>query len=68
MNILRVVRIPTKISNAKLIVHEFKVLDLRSNANILIGRDYMRLFQTITFDFLHLTRYRTMGQSPKKSC
>ena len=51
MNILRVVKIPKKISNAKLIVHKFKALDSRGNANILIGRDYMRLFETITFDF-----------------
>ena len=38
MNTLRVVKIQTKISNAKLIVHEFKV-DSRSNANFLIGRE-----------------------------
>ena len=51
MDILGIVKIPTRIGNAKLIVHEFKVLNLRTYSNILIGRDYMQLFERITYDF-----------------
>ena len=51
MNILGVVKIPMKISNGKIIIHEFKVLDMRSYTTILIGRDYMQLFDTVKFDF-----------------
>ena len=36
------------INNADLILHEF---NMRSYHNILIGRDYMKLFDTIKFDF-----------------
>ena len=51
MDILGIVKIPTRIGNANLIVHEFKVLNSRTYSNILIGRDYMQLFDRITFDF-----------------
>ena len=40
-----------KISNGKIIIHEFKVLDMRSYTTSLIGRDYMQLFDTVKFDF-----------------
>ena len=51
MNILGVVKIPTIVNNTGLVVHEFKVLDTRSYANILMGRDFLQLFNSVKFDF-----------------
>ena len=50
MDIMGVIKIPIRIGNLAPIMQEFKVLNTKTYRNILIGRDYMKLFDTITFD------------------
>ena len=51
MNIVGVVNINVQIIGVKPVIHEFKVLDAKSYNNILIGRDFMKLFGSVKFDF-----------------
>ena len=51
MDILGVVDIPVSMQNIKTVVQEFKVLNSKSHSIVLIGRDYMSRFGTVTFDF-----------------
>ena len=52
MDIAGVVDIQVKIQGAKPVKHEFKVLNAKTYSNVLLGRDFMRLFGTVTFDFV----------------
>ena len=51
MDILGTVNMEVKFNRMKPIVHEFKVLNTRTYSNILIGRDLMKMFGTVKFDF-----------------
>ena len=51
MDIAGVVKIRLQLPGFKPIIHEFKVLNAKTFSNVLIGRDLMRQFGTITFDF-----------------
>ena len=52
MDIAGVVQIQVKIQGAKPVKHEFKVLNAKTYSNVLLGRDFMKLFGTVTFDFV----------------
>ena len=52
MDIAGVVMIQVKIRGAKAVEHEFKVLNSKTYSNVLLGRDFMKLFGTVTFDFV----------------
>ena len=52
MYIAGVVKIQVKIRGAKPVKHEFKVLNAKTYSNVLLGRDFMKLFGTVTFDFI----------------
>ena len=51
MDIVGVVDIPVVMQNGKTVVQEFKVLNSKSHAIVLLGRDYMSKFNTVKFDF-----------------
>ena len=51
MDIVGTVDIPVTMQNNKTVLQEFKVLNSRSFSIILMGRDYMSKFGTVTFDF-----------------
>ena len=51
MDILGTVNMEVKFNRMKPIVHEFKVLNTRTYNNILIGRDLIKMFGTVKFDF-----------------
>ena len=51
MDIIGVVDIPVVMQNGKTVVQEFKVLNSKSHAIVLLGRDYMCKFNTVKFDF-----------------
>ena len=51
MDIIGVVDINVRIDDNKPIMHEFKVLNTKSYTNILTGRDFIKLFRTVKFDF-----------------
>ena len=51
MDIIGVVNIVVEIANLKPITHEFRVLNSKTYSNVLLGRDFMKLFETVTFDF-----------------
>ena len=51
MDVLGCVEINVKIRNIKQIInHEFKVTNSKTYRNILLGRDFMKLFKTVKFD------------------
>ena len=52
MDIAGVVDIEVKLRGTKMFKHEFKVLNTKTYSNVLIGRDFMKLFGTVTFNFL----------------
>ena len=52
MDIAGVVMIQVKIRGAKSVKHEFKVLNSKTYSRVLLGRDFMKLFGTVTFDFV----------------
>ena len=60
MDIAGVVKLPVQLKGMKPVVHEFKVLNTKTYSNIIIGRDFMRLFGSVEFDFdrnrVHLGR------------
>ena len=51
MDIAGVVKIEVKLQGVKSVSHEFKVLNAKTYSNVLLGRDFMKLFGTVTFDF-----------------
>ena len=51
MDIIGVVDINVRIDGNKPLMHEFKVLNTKSYTNILLGRDFIKLFRTVKFDF-----------------
>ena len=51
MEVLGVVNIAVKIQNMRTVTHEFTVINTKSYKNILIGRDFMKQFKRVTFDF-----------------
>ena len=51
MDIAGVVKIQVKLHRVKPVTHEFKVLNAKTYSNVLLGRDFMKLFGTVTFDF-----------------
>ena len=51
MDIVGVVDIPVVMQNKKTVIQEFKVLNSKTHSIVLIGRDYMSKFGTVTFDF-----------------
>ena len=51
MEVLGLVDIEVKIQNMQAVKHEFKVINTKSYRNILIGRDFMRRYGRVTFDF-----------------
>ena len=51
MDVIGVVNIDVKIPNMRCVTHEFKVINTRSFKNILLGRDFMKRFKRVTFDF-----------------
>ena len=51
MDILRTVNMEVKFNGMKPTVHEFKVFYTRTYNDILIGRDLMKMFSTVKFDF-----------------
>ena len=52
MDIAGVVSINVQIRGTKRVRHEFKVLNAKTYTNVLLGRDFMKLFGTVTFDFV----------------
>ena len=51
MDIAGVVNIKIRLQGMKPMVHEFKVLNAKTFSNVLLGRDFMKLFGQVTFDF-----------------
>ena len=51
MDIVGIVDIPVTMQNCKTVLQEFKVLNTKSFSIVLIGRDFMSKFGTVTFDF-----------------
>ena len=51
MDIAGVVNIRLQLRGLKTINHEFKVLNAKTFSNVLLGRDFMKLFSKVTFDF-----------------
>ena len=51
MDIAGVVNVEIRLKGMKPIVHEFKVLNAKTFSNVLLGRDFMKLFGQVTFDF-----------------
>ena len=51
MDIAGVVKIKVHIRGTKLVSHEFKVLNAKTYSNVLLGRDFMKLFGSVTFNF-----------------
>ena len=52
MDIAGVVKIDVQIRGTKSVKHEFKVLNAKTYSNVLLGRDFMKLFGSVTFDFV----------------
>ena len=52
MDIAGVVNINVQIQGTKSVKHEFKVLNAKTYSNVLLGRDFMKLFGSVTFDFI----------------
>ena len=51
MDIAGVVNVRLQLHGIKAIKHEFKVLNAKTFSNVLLGRDFMKLFGKVTFDF-----------------
>ena len=51
MEVLGIVEIEVKIQNMRALKHEFKVINTKSYRNVLIGRDFMRRYKRVSFDF-----------------
>ena len=51
MDIVGVVDIEVKCTGMEPVVQPFKVLNTKTFSNILLGRDFMRRFGSVTFDF-----------------
>lgn len=60
MDIAGVVSINVEIKGTKPVIHDFKVLNAKTYSNVLLGRDFMKLFGSVTFNFaenkVHLGR------------
>ena len=60
MDIAGVVKIQVKSKDLKSVAHEFRVLNTKTYSNVLLSRDFMKRFGTLTFDFekkrVHLGR------------
>ena len=52
MDIAGVVKLSVKLPQIKPVTHEFKVLNSKTYSNVLLGRDFMKPFGTVTFDFV----------------
>ena len=56
MNIIGTVTIEVELENLKpyiyIYMHEFKVLDSKTYNNVLLGRDFMKRFGSVKFDFV----------------
>ena len=51
MEVMGVVDIIVTIQNMRPIMHEFAVINTKSYRNVLLGRDFMKRFKKVTFDF-----------------
>ena len=51
MDIVGTINIEVKFNGMIPLTHEFKVLNTKTYANILLGRDLMKIFGTVKFDF-----------------
>ena len=51
MDIAGIVNIELRLQGMRPKVHEFKVLNAKTFSNVLLGRDFMKLFGKVTFDF-----------------
>ena len=52
MNIIGTVTIKVKLEKLKPYLHEFKVLDSKTYSNVLLGRDFMKQFDSVKFNFV----------------
>ena len=52
MDIAGVVDIMVQVRGTKSVKHEFKVLNSKTYSNVLLGRDFMKLFGSVTFNFV----------------
>ena len=71
LNIIGTVEVPLKIcKSAPTIIHTFKVLDSNTNSTLLLGRDLMKKYGTVNFDFdsgfVRLGRYLIKGVNFRK--
>ena len=68
MKISGTVKIDVTIAGSQPRNHVFQVLDSRTYSNVLLGRDFMRLFGSVQFDFarnkIHLGKLSLSGLSP----
>ena len=51
MDIAGITNIELRLQGMRPKVHEFKVLNAKTFSNVLLGRDFMKLFGKVTFDF-----------------
>ena len=51
MDIVGTINIEVKFNGMTPLTYEFKVLNTKTYANILLGRDLMKIFGTVKFDF-----------------